>query len=43
MKKKDDRFQKRMAIHHDELRWLYMELYGNEAMFAELTSQMYEF
>lgn len=32
-----------MAIHHDELRWLYMELYGNEAMFAELTSQMYEF
>lgn len=43
MKKKDDRFQKRMAIHHDELRWLYMELYGNEAMFAELTSQMYEY
>ena len=43
MKKKDDRFQKRMAIHHDELRWLYMELYGNEAMFAELTFQMYEF
>lgn len=43
MKKKDDRFQKRMTIHHDELRWLYMELYGNEAMFAELTSQMYEF
>ena len=43
MKKKDDRFQKRMAIHHDELRWLYMELYGNEAMFVELTSQMYEF
>lgn len=43
MKKKDDRFQKRMAIYHDELRWLYMELYGNEAMFAELTSQMYEF
>ena len=43
MRKKDDRFQKRMALHHDELKWLYMELYGNEAMFGELTSQMYEF
>lgn len=43
MRKKDDRFQKRMAICHDELKWLYMELYGNEAMFAELTSQMYEY
>ena len=24
----------------DELRWLYMELYDNEAMFAELCEQM---
>ena len=26
--------------HHDELRWLYMELYGNDDMFAELCGQM---
>lgn len=43
MKKNDAVFQKRLAKHHDELRWLYMELYGNESMFAELTSQMYEY
>ena len=43
MKKYDAVFQKRLAKHHDELRWLYMELYGNESMFAELTSQMYEY
>lgn len=36
-------FQKRMERHHDELRWLYMELYGNDAMFAELCSRMYEY
>ena len=36
-------FQKRLARHHDELRWLYMELYGNDAMFAELCSQMKEY
>ncbi len=43
MKKSNAVFQKRLAKHHDELRWLYMELYGNESMFAELTSQMYEY
>ena len=42
MKKSDSVFQERMAKHQDELRWLYMELYGNEEMFGELTSQMYE-
>ena len=36
-------FQKRLNRHHDELRWLYMELYGNDAMFAELCDQMYEY
>ena len=40
MKKSDSVFQERMAKHQDELRWLYMELYGNEEMFGELTSQM---
>lgn len=36
-------FQERLNRHHDELRWLYMELYGNDAMFAELCDQMYEY
>ena len=30
----------RLRRHHDELRWLYMELYGNDDMFAELCGQM---
>ncbi len=33
-------FEQRLARHHDELRWLYMELYGNGDMFAELLDQM---
>ena len=36
-------FSKRLARHHDELRWLYMELYGNDSMFAELCSCMGQF
>ena len=36
-------FQQRLAKHHDELRWLYMELYGNDSMFAELCDQLYRF
>jgi amylosucrase len=43
MKKEQDIFEARLARHHDELRWLYMELYDNGDMFAELCSQMYEF
>ena len=43
MNKKDMIFQERLNRHHDELRWLYMELYGNDAMFAELCDQMYEY
>ncbi|MCD8300550.1 MAG: amylosucrase [Clostridiales bacterium] len=39
----DDIFYYRMKRHEDELRWLYMELYGNDSMYAELTGQMYEF
>ena len=38
-----DTFQKRLEKHHDELRWLYMELYNNGDMFAELCDQMYEY
>ena len=33
-------FAERRGRHHDELRWLYMELYGNDDMFAELCGQM---
>ena len=36
-------FEKRLKKHHDELRWLYMELYENDSMFAELCDQMYSF
>ena len=42
MGRKADIFQSRMNKHHDELKWLYMELYGNGDMFAELCSQMYD-
>lgn len=36
-------FQARLSRHHDELRWLYMELYENGSMFAELCQHMHEF
>lgn len=41
--KKDEIFQKRLERHHDELRWLYMELYQNGDMFAELCGGLYRF
>lgn len=40
MKKNEKVFLERLGRHHDELRWLYMELYGNDSMFAELCDQM---
>ncbi len=43
MAENENVFQKRLEKHHDELRWLYMELYQNDDMFAELCSQMYEY
>lgn len=43
MSKADDIFQKRLAKHHDELKWLYMELYQNDSMFAELCDNMYQY
>ena len=36
-------FEERLARHHDELRWLYMELYDNGDMFAELCDNMKRF
>lgn len=43
MGKRTGIFQKRLEKHHDELRWLYMELYGNGDMFAELCTQMHRY
>lgn len=42
-RKEETQFQNRMARHIDELRWLYMELYDNSAMFAELCQKLYDF
>ncbi len=36
-------FKGRLERLHDELRWLYMELYGNSSMFAELCDTMGDF
>lgn len=36
-------YQKRFEKYHDELRWLYMELYQNGSMFAELCDNMKQF
>ena len=43
VEKNNSIFQYRLEKHHDELRWLYMELYQNDDMFAELCSKMYEY
>ncbi len=43
MGKAQERFKERLAVHHDELRWLYMELYDNSDMFAELCDTMHEY
>ncbi len=43
MKKEESVFQERLGRHHDELRWLYMELYDNDSMFAELCDGMRDF
>jgi len=42
-KKEEQRFQDRLIKHMDELRWLYMELYGNGSMFAELCDNLHRF
>ena len=36
-------FDRRFARHFEELRWLYMELYDNSSMFAELCDNMRRF
>ena len=42
-KREEDAIRRRLERHHDELRWLYMELYDNGDMFAELVDQMRAF
>lgn len=36
-------YRSRLEKHYDELKWLYMELYDNEAMFEELCREMQRF
>lgn len=36
-------FQRRLERHHDELRWLYMELYDNADMFGELCTALNQY
>lgn len=43
MKGEERIYQERLGRHHDEMRWLYMELYDNDSMFAELCDRMREF
>lgn len=40
---KKENYARRFERHHDELRWLYMELYDNGDMFAELCDNMQRF
>ena len=39
----DATYKKRWESHKDELEWLYMEMYGNSSMYAELTECMQEY
>ena len=39
----DDEFYYRMEKCNDELRWLYMEMYGNDSMYAELCDNLHRF
>ena len=41
--KRGEEFINRMKKHEDELRWLYMELYDNSSMYAELCDRMKAF
>lgn len=44
MKKTEENiYRQRFEKHLDELRWLYLELYGNTSMFAELCDRMEQF
>ena len=39
-KKEEALFQQRLSRHLDEVGWLYMALYNNDSMFAELCEML---
>lgn len=39
----EQQFNVRLENHFDELKWLYMELYDNDSMFAELIDRLRDF
>ncbi|MCI8764975.1 MAG: amylosucrase [Lachnospiraceae bacterium] len=41
--KEDGVYQERLARHLDELKWLYMELYGNQGFFEDLLKNLSRF
>ena len=43
VERKRNEFDLRLKKHHDELRWLYMELYDNGSMFFELIEYLRKF
>lgn len=43
LKSQEKIYRERFDRHFDELKWLYMELYDNDGMFAELCENMHSF
>lgn len=43
MNKSEVLYESRFRRHFDELKWLYIELYGNDSMFAELCDNLHCF
>ena len=41
--KREQIYRERFARHFEELKWLYIELYENDSMFAELCDNMHRF
>ena len=41
--KEDGVYQERLVRHLDELKWLYMELYGNQGFFEDLLKNLSRF
>jgi len=42
-KAKGEIYEARFSRHFEELKWLYTELYDNEAMFSELCARLRDF
>ena len=43
VKEQEAEYKRRFERHEQELRWLYMELYDNSSMYAELCDNLYRF